>query len=133
MVRHQDLTYVNGAVQLQEADIGSLLPRSLCGKSNTISVQRPSNDGSGNVRYVDGYHAFVVNEGQICVTPAEDAEIEEYINEVSALLEQVSLRPYIFLQRPIGSGAIVKQQVAEYHGLLDTLMLMLALEICNIG
>ena len=97
MARHEGLRCVNGIVQLQEADIGSLLPRSLCGKSNTLSVQRPSNDGSGNVRYVDGYHAMIVNEGQICVTPAEDAEIEEYIDEVSALLEQVS--PYNILER----------------------------------
>ena len=79
-------------LQLQEANIGSLLPRHLCGQAYTLILsQEPASDGSGNIYYKPNSFPAIITEGQICVAPGPDLEAEAFINSTAEALANVSL------------------------------------------
>lgn len=75
-------------LQLQEVEVGSTLPRTLCGKLYTSLRQEPANDGSGNLKFGNSY-PLVIPESQICVTPASDEQTIGFIESVQQELIQV--------------------------------------------
>ena len=68
--------------------MGSLTQRLACQKLQNAASQAAADDGSGNVGFESN---SVISQGQICVGPEDDEEINNMAEELSYALSAVSV------------------------------------------